>query len=183
MPVALRCVKKVSVRQKVLFSLLSFSDFSGSKMRRTSGEHVCRSLFGSLAGEASTSFVLISTILREIEQLSRNELVWLNTYLAGRLRALPPASVHRSCPQLEVTTTAPTTAPGAPSRFGPCDATLAPLPDDALNYSLDPWECTGAAPQDSSSTIATSYTGIHSAAASSTYSPSRLWNCWSFFAW
>ena len=107
MPVALRCVKKVSVRQKVLFSLLSFSDFSGSKMRRTSGEHVCRSLFGSLAGEASTSFVLIITILREIEQLSRNELVWLNTYLAGRLRALPPASVHHSCPQLEVTTTAP----------------------------------------------------------------------------
>ena len=45
-----RCVKKVSVRQKVLFSLLSLSDFSGSKMRLPSGEHVCRSLFGSLAG-------------------------------------------------------------------------------------------------------------------------------------
>ena len=50
--------------------------------------------------------------LRQLEGLSRHELVWLNTYLTGRLRALP-----------------------LPERI------------DALNYSLDPWECTGAAPQ------------------------------------
>ena len=32
----------------------------------------------------------MDNILRNLEDLSRTELVWLNTYLAGRLRALPP---------------------------------------------------------------------------------------------
>ena len=39
------------------------------------------------------SVLTMDNILRELEGLSRPELVWLNTYLAGRLRALPSASV------------------------------------------------------------------------------------------
>ena len=35
-------------------------------------------------------FTPMDNILRNLEDLSRTELVWLNTYLAGRLRALPP---------------------------------------------------------------------------------------------
>ena len=36
----------------------------------------------------------MDTILRLLEGLRREELVWLNTYLAGRLRALPPLQPH-----------------------------------------------------------------------------------------
>ena len=32
----------------------------------------------------------VDCILRQVELLSRGELVWLTTYLSGRLRALPP---------------------------------------------------------------------------------------------
>ena len=32
----------------------------------------------------------MDTILRLLEGLRRDELVWLNTYLTGRLRAMPP---------------------------------------------------------------------------------------------
>ena len=96
------------------------------------------------------SLVLImDNILRELECLSRHELVWLNTYLAGRLRALPPASVQHTSSHPEVTTAASSTATGGPCLSGPVAATMAPLPEriDAINYSLDPWERTGAAPQ------------------------------------
>ena len=44
----------------------------------------------------------------------------------------------------------PKAAPHEPATMpGPHGATVAPLPErlDALNYSLDPWERTGAAPQ------------------------------------
>ena len=91
----------------------------------------------------------MDNILRQLEGLSRHELVWLNTYLAGRLRALPPSSVQQSSAQPEVTTTTSPTASGCTNNPGPTAATLAPLPEriEALNYSLDPWERTGAAPQ------------------------------------
>ena len=32
----------------------------------------------------------MDTILRLLEGLRRDEIVWLNTYLTGRLRAMPP---------------------------------------------------------------------------------------------
>ena len=91
----------------------------------------------------------MDNILRQLEGLSRHELVWLNTYLAGRLRALPPSSVQQSSAQPEVTTTTSSTASGGTNSPGPTADTLAPLPEriEALNYSLYPWECTGAAPQ------------------------------------
>ena len=83
----------------------------------------------------------MDNILRQLEGLSRHELVWLNTYLAGRLRALPPASVQQFSAQPEVTTTISSTASGGTNHPGPTAATLAPLPEriEALNYSLDPW--------------------------------------------
>ena len=74
--------------------------------------------------------------------------MWLNTYLVGRLRALPPENdSHPAVPGIE--------SPGSVAMQGPNGVTsqqevaVAPLPDriDALNSSLDPWERTGAAPQ------------------------------------
>ena len=91
----------------------------------------------------------MDNILRDLEGLSRHELVWLNTYLVGRLRALPPESVQHVSPQPEVTPTAPATSPGSTCESGTSATTVAPLPEriEALNYSLGPWERTGAAPQ------------------------------------
>ena len=52
--------------------------------------------FGSIAEKASTSFSnIVDNVLRDLEDLSRHELVWLNTHLAGRLRALPPENVQQ----------------------------------------------------------------------------------------
>ena len=48
-----------------------------------------------LGRRPSVSVFTMDTILRELG-LSRNELVWLNTYVAGRLQALPPASVQHA---------------------------------------------------------------------------------------
>ena len=52
-------------------------------------------------------------------------------------------------PQPEATPTTPATSPGNTCQSGTPASTVAPLPEriDALNYSLDPWERTGAAPQ------------------------------------
>ena len=65
------------------------------------------------AGEASISYFVITmdNILRELEGLSRHELVWSNTCLAGPLRALPPASVQHLGLQREVTTAALSAGP------------------------------------------------------------------------
>ena len=69
--------------------------------------------FGSVLGRRPpVCFRIMDNILRELECLSRDELVWLSTYLAGRLRALPPASV-RHHPQPEDTSTAASPAPWA----------------------------------------------------------------------
>ena len=104
--------------------------------------------FGSCWGGAHQFCFSMDNILRNLESLSRTELVWLNTYLVGRLRALPPENdSHPAVPGIE--------SPGSVAMQGPhgvtCqqEAAVAPLPDriDALNSSLDPWERTGAAPQ------------------------------------
>ena len=91
----------------------------------------------------------MDNILRSLEDLSRTELVWLNTYLAGRLRALPPENEQQPHPLLKAVPPVSVTMPETTYSDGPPDATVAPLPEriDALNYSLDPWERTGAAPQ------------------------------------
>ena len=118
------------------------------------GYYVCPCLclmcvsFGSCWGGVHQFCVSMDNILRNLESLSRTELVWLNTYLVGRLRALPPENdSHPAVPEIE--------SPGSVAMQGPngvtCqqEAAVAPLPDriDALNSSLDCWERTGAAPQ------------------------------------
>ena len=106
---------------------------------------------GSYAGEASTSLhlLIMDSILRQLEGLSRNELVWLSTYLTGRLRALPPTEEQPLGTQPEVPT--PAFLGGKGERGNPVTSfsPVAPLPEriEAINYSMDPWECTGAAPQ------------------------------------
>ena len=104
--------------------------------------------FGSCWGGVHQFCLSMDNILRNLESLSRTELVWLNTYLVGRLRALPPENdTHPTVPEVE--------PHGSVAMQGPSgvtsqqEAKVAPLPDriDALNSSLDPWERTGAAPQ------------------------------------
>ena len=94
-------------------------------------------------------FALMDNLLRSLEDLSRTELVWLNTYLAGRLRALPPENEQQPHPLPKAMPPVSVTMPGTTCSDGLPDATVAPLPEriDALNYSLDLWERTGAAPQ------------------------------------
>ena len=90
----------------------------------------------------------MDNILRNLESLSRTELVWLNTYLVGRLRALPPENESQP-PMPKAAPNEPATMQGPTEVAGLQGATIAPLPEriDALNYSLDPWERTGAAAQ------------------------------------
>ena len=77
---------------------------------------------------------------------SRGLSLWLNTYLVGRLPALPPENdSHLRCRGSHGSV-----AMQGPNRVtSQQKAAIAPLPDriDALNSSLDPWERTGAAPQ------------------------------------
>ena len=74
--------------------------------------------------------------------------MWLNTYLVGRLRALPPENdSHPPVPEVVPHGSVAMQGPnGVTSQQG---AKVAPLPDriDAFNSSLDPWERTGAAPR------------------------------------
>ena len=73
----------------------------------------CVIQFRLIAGEASTSFLdLMDNILRSLEDLSRTELVWLNTYLAGRLRALPPENEQQPHPWPKAMPHVSVTAPG-----------------------------------------------------------------------
>ena len=86
----------------------------------------------------------MDTILRLLEGLRRDETVWLNTYLTGRLRAMPPPAAA---------------AATARASAGPVHADIAADSVDDLqavalaervgdfNISMDPWEQTGAAPQ------------------------------------
>ena len=107
-----------------------------------------RESFGSCWGGVHQFCLSMDNILRSLESLSRTELVWLNTDLVGRLRALPPDNdTYPTVPGME--------SPGSVAMQGPDgvtslqEAAVAPLPDriDALNSSLDAWERTGAAPQ------------------------------------
>ena len=86
----------------------------------------------------------MDNILRNLESLSRTELVWLNTYLVGR----PPENdSHPPVTEVEPHGSVVMQGPnGVTSQQG---ATVAPLPDriEAFNSSLDPWERTGAVPQ------------------------------------
>ncbi len=109
--------------------------------------HSCE--IGSCAGEASTSFPLgMDSILRQLEGLRRDELVWLNTYFTGRLRALPPSEAPQVSVQPGVATPVFPADPGAGCCPG-APLTTVPLSEriDDFNHSLDPWERTGAAPQ------------------------------------
>ena len=42
----------------------------------------------------------MDTILRLLEGLRRDEIVWLNTYLTGRLRAMPPPAAAAATAQV-----------------------------------------------------------------------------------
>ena len=108
------------------------------------------SSFGSCwGGVHQFLFAPMDNVLRSLEDLSRTELVWLNTYLAGRLRALPPENEQQPHPLPKAMPSVSVTMPGTTCSDGLPDATVAPLSEriDALNYSLDPWERTDAAPQ------------------------------------
>ena len=95
-----------------------------------------RSFFAHMLGRSPPVLCPMDTIL---EGLRRDELVWLNTNLTGRLRALPPPATASTPVQLPSTPPCPTTAtdPGGE------------LPATALAERVGdfPWERTGAAPQ------------------------------------
>ena len=76
----------------------------------------------------------MDTILRLLEGLRRDKIVWLNTYLTGRLRAMPPPAAAAATAQVSA---------------GPAHADIAALAERVgdFNISMDPWEQTGAAPQ------------------------------------
>ena len=70
------------------------------------------SSFGSCWGGVHQFCSSMDNILRNLESLSRIELVWLSTYLVGRLRALPPENdSHPAVPGLE--------SPGSVAMQGP----------------------------------------------------------------
>ena len=86
----------------------------------------------------------MDTILRLLEGLRRDEIVWLNTYLTGRLRAMPPPAAAA----------ATTHVSAVPAHVGVAGDSVDEVPVAALaervgdfNISMDPWEQTGAAPQ------------------------------------
>ena len=108
--------------------------------------------------------------------------------------------VQQFSAQPEVTTpTSPTTS-GDTNHHDPTAATLAPLPEriEALNYSLNPWECTGAAPQGWANHLQQSllpiqgyiaalekkksYTGLYSTTTSNFLTSPILWNYQSYSA-
>ena len=68
----------------------------------------------------------MDAILRLLEGLRRDELVWLNTYLTGRLRALPPPT----------TAAAPVQIPSTPPRTNAASDPGGELPAAALLSEL-----------------------------------------------
>ena len=113
----------------------------------------------------------MDTILRLLEGLRRDEIVWLNTYLTGRLRAMPPPATAAATAQVSAD----------PAHAGIAGDSVEEVPVAALaervgdfNLSMDPWEQTGAVPQGWASHFAPdcdSSPGICSATASRHYSP------------
>ena len=103
-----------------------------------------RSCFSYLLGRSPPVLLIMDAVLRVLEGLRRDELVWLNTYLTGRLRALPRPT----------TAAAPVQMQSAPTRANTACDPGGELPAGALaervgdfNMSMDPWERTGAAPR------------------------------------
>ena len=83
----------------------------------------------------------MDAVLRLLEGLRRDELVWLNTYLTGRLRALPPPTTAAAPVQIPFTPTR-TNAASDPGGALPAAARAERVGD--FNMSMDPWERTGA---------------------------------------
>ena len=96
--------------------------------------------FGSCWGGVHQFCLSMDNILRNLESLSRTELVWLNTYLVGRLRALPHENdSHPVVPGTE--------SPGSVAMQGPngvtsCATRLgdSPPPGDGADSGLYPIE-------------------------------------------
>ena len=86
----------------------------------------------------------MDTILRLLEGLRRDEVVWLNTYLTGRLRAMPPPATAAATAQVSAVPTH-TDIAGDSVEAVPVTALAERVGD--FNISMDPWEQTGAAPQ------------------------------------
>ena len=109
----------------------------------------CRSCFLFVLGRSPpVCSHSMDTILRLLEGLRRDEIVWLNTYLTGRLRAIPPPAKAAATAQMSA----------VPVHAGIAGDSVEEVPVAALaervgdfNISMDPWEQTGAAPQGSAS--------------------------------
>ena len=86
----------------------------------------------------------MDTILRLLEGLRRDEIVWLNTYLTGRLRAMPPPAAAAATARVSAGHVHADIA--ADSVDDVPAVALAERVGD-FNISMDPWEQTGAAPQ------------------------------------
>ena len=86
----------------------------------------------------------MDAILQLLERLRRDDLVQLNTYLTGRLRALPSPTTAAASVQISSTPTR-TNAACDPGGEPPAVALAERVGD--FNMSMDPWERTGAAPQ------------------------------------
>ena len=81
----------------------------------------------------------MDNILRQLEGLRRDELVCLNTYLIGRVRALPPSEAPQVSQQPVGALPGFPADPGA--GCGPSTSqTTAPLPEriGEFNHSMDP---------------------------------------------
>ena len=129
-------------------------------------------------------FFTMDTILRLLEGLRRDELVWLNTYLTGRLRALPPPATATTPVQLPSTPPC-TDAANDPGGEQPAAALAERVGD--FNLSMDPWERTGAAPQGVGITpapVGAACPRIYSATTSGPYSSLLWWvlccACWNW---
>ena len=123
----------------------------------------------------------MDTILRLLEGLRRDEIVWLNTYLTERLRAMSLPATAAATAQMSVHAG----IAGDSVEEVPV-ATLAERVGD-FNLSMDPWEQTGAVPQRWASHLHQTVIpvqGYVSATTSRHYS-SFLWgwpssNCWNW---
>ena len=83
----------------------------------------------------------MDTILRLLEGLRRDEIVWLNTYLTGRLRAMPPPAAAAATARVSAGHVHADIA--ADSVDDVPAVALAERVGD-FNISMDPWEQTGA---------------------------------------
>ena len=86
----------------------------------------------------------MDAILRLLEGLRHDEIVWLNTYLTGRLRAMPPPAAAAATAQVSAVPAHARIAGDSVEEVQV--AALAERVGD-FNVSMDPWERTGAAPQ------------------------------------